>query len=194
MNRNEFSRELRRRLTELKNAEVNKTVEFYNEMIDERIDAGLTEEEAVADLGSIDDIVAQVKNNAAPENIKSRISKLQVWQWVLIVLGAPLWAPVLVAVFAAVFSIYIGIWSVLISGFAVVLGFVLAAIAFIVVMVGAIIAGLFAKTILYVGGALICASLAIFIFIAVYGCTKLVIKATVAGVKWVGRLFSGKKG
>lgn len=42
--------------------EIQKTVNFYSEAIDDRMEEGMTEEEAVAAMGSIDDIVGELKS------------------------------------------------------------------------------------------------------------------------------------
>ena len=44
----------------LSSKEVYKTLNFFKEMIDDRVDEGLSEEEAVSQLGNIDDIVGQI--------------------------------------------------------------------------------------------------------------------------------------
>ena len=45
--------------------------------------------------------------------------KMSTWEIVLIALGSPLWVPLLIAALAVVFSLYVSLWSVIISFFAV---------------------------------------------------------------------------
>ena len=51
---------LRKRLAGLPQAEIEERLAFYNEMIDDRIEDGLTEEEAVAEVGPVEDVVNQI--------------------------------------------------------------------------------------------------------------------------------------
>lgn len=55
MRKEEFLTALRANLTGLSPEGVEKLVEFCSEMIDDRMEDGLTEEEAVAAAGSLDD-------------------------------------------------------------------------------------------------------------------------------------------
>ena len=41
-------------------ADINKSVDFYEEMIEDRIEDGIPEEEAVSALGSIDEIKGKI--------------------------------------------------------------------------------------------------------------------------------------
>ena len=62
----------------LSSKEVYKTLNFFKEIIDDRVDEGLSEEEAVSQLGNIDDIVGQILDE---HNIKKRQKKL-VWRFI----------------------------------------------------------------------------------------------------------------
>ena len=55
-----------------------KTLNFFEEMIDDRIDEGLSEEEAVSQLGDINIIVDQILDE---HNIEKKQTKL-VWRFV----------------------------------------------------------------------------------------------------------------
>lgn len=63
MNKTQFLEELSRRLEGLSDAERKIALDFYAELISDRMEEGMTEEAAVAALGSIDQIV----RDAAPE-------------------------------------------------------------------------------------------------------------------------------
>lgn len=59
MNRHAFLRELEGRLAALSEAERDQTLAYYGEMIDDRIEAGMSEEAAVAALGAMEEIAAE---------------------------------------------------------------------------------------------------------------------------------------
>jgi len=71
MTKQEFLRELWNRLTELPQEDVEKSLDYYSEMIDDRVENGLTEEEAVADIGSAEEVAAQLIAEL-PQKIKER--------------------------------------------------------------------------------------------------------------------------
>lgn len=66
MNKYEFLAEIRKRLSGLSKEDIDRFLDYYREMIEDRIEDGLTEEEAVVALGPIDDIVAQIFADSAP--------------------------------------------------------------------------------------------------------------------------------
>ena len=63
MNKQEFLTELKKALSPLSKADLEERLSFYSEMIDDRMEEGLSEEEAVAAIGSPDEIAAQIIRN-----------------------------------------------------------------------------------------------------------------------------------
>ena len=57
MTKNVFFIYLKTKLSTMPEKEREERLSFYREMIDDRIEEGMTEEEAVASVGKIDDIV-----------------------------------------------------------------------------------------------------------------------------------------
>lgn len=90
MKKSEFLRELQQYLDGSPAAEAKKSIEYYAEMIDERMEDGLSEEEAVAALGPAEAVAAQIRCEMPKEEKK-------VWNTVMLILGAPLWIPLLAA-------------------------------------------------------------------------------------------------
>ena len=60
MTKQEFLEKLQVSLYGLPKADIDERVSFYGEMIDDRVEEGLSEEEAVADIGTIDGIVSEI--------------------------------------------------------------------------------------------------------------------------------------
>ena len=60
MKKNEFLWGLAEGLRGLPPEDLERWVDYYREMIDDRMDEGLSEEEAVADLGSLEQIRDQI--------------------------------------------------------------------------------------------------------------------------------------
>ena len=127
MNKQEFLAELQNALCGLPQKDMEERLSFYGEMIDDRMEEGLTEEAAVAGVGSIEEIVSQtVADIPLTRLVKEKIKPkrtLRGWEIVLIVLGFPLWFPLLIAAGAVLLSVYAVIWSVDVSLWAVDLSF-----------------------------------------------------------------------
>ncbi len=117
MRKREFLWLLNRRLSGLPKQEIEERLNFYSEMIDDRKEEGLTEEDAVSAVGSVDDIVAQIKGEEhqkdATDNIVSHRKRLTSWDIVLLIVGSPVWFPLLVAALAVIVAGYAVIWSLI---------------------------------------------------------------------------------
>ena len=176
MNKQEFLKQLQDGLSGLPKADAQERLAFYSEILDDRMEDGLPEEEAVAELGSVDDIVRQIVaetplTKIAKEKIK-RTRKFQTWEIVLLAVGSPIWVSLLICAFSVVLSLYVSLWSVIIALWAVFgalagcgAGGVAAGILFAVS--GQVHAG-----IATVAAALACAGLAIVMFFACSAATK----------------------
>ena len=133
MDKNAFLDELREKLSGLPEEDIEERVAFYREMIDDRIEDGVPEEEAVEGVGTVDSVVEQIMSEIplsklVREKVKPKRS-LKAWEIVLLVLGSPVWIPLLVAAAAVVFAVYIVIWAVVICVYAVDLSLAAGAIA-----------------------------------------------------------------
>lgn len=171
MNKQEFLAKLQNSLSGLPREEVEERLAFYREMIEDRMEEGLTEEEAVRAVGSVEQIVSQIVADTpltriVKGNFKSK-RRLKVWEIILLILGSPVWFSLLVAVFAVVLSVYAALWSVIISLWAVFAS--LAACGFAGVVAGMIFAftGNTVQGLVIIGAGLVCAGLSIFLF---FGC------------------------
>ena len=174
MNKHAFMTELRAALAGLPAADVEERLNFYAEMIDDRIEEGMTEEEAVADIGSVELIASRILEdiplaNIVRDSVKPK-RKLQVWEILLLILGSPIWGSLLIAAVAVIFSLYASLWAVIISLWGAAFGS-LAAVAVCGVAVGvgfAVTGNLFQGMALF-GAGLVCAGLSIFMF---FGCRE----------------------
>ena len=94
--------------------EMYKTLNFFEEMIDDCIDEGLSEEEAVSQLGDINIIVDQILDE---HNIGKKQTKL-VWRFIPRELGfinIVLLFPAWITIFSLVASLFIVILSIIFS-------------------------------------------------------------------------------
>ena len=84
MKKQEFIDEIRMRMEGLPEEEVSKSIDYYSEMIDDRIEDGMPEEEAVEAVGTVDDAVKEILDNIPLTKVikaKTKPSrKLKVWE------------------------------------------------------------------------------------------------------------------
>lgn len=197
MNKQEFLDQLRKGLWGIPQDDIEERITFYSEMIDDRMEEGLTEEEAVSAVGSVDDITRQViadipLTKIAKERIKPK-RQLKAWEIVLLALGSPIWLSLGIATVAVIFSLYIVLWSIIIALWAVFVSFVACAFSCVASgIVVTVIGNIFSGMALLATG-LIFAGLSIFMF---YGClavTKCILILTKKIAVWIKNCFIKKE-
>ncbi len=196
MNKREFLDRLRVGLSGLPQGDVEERLTFYSEMIDDRMEDGLSEEEAVGEIGSVDAIVAQMTEEtpvAEPAGTESRPKRrLRAWEIVLLVLGSPLWLSVLALAFAVVLTVFLTIWVVILSLWTVELALIGGAFGGVVAGVLFLIHGGIRKLAL-LGAGLVLAGLAVFLF---FGCRAAAKGSCVLTKKialWIKSWFAGRR-
>ena len=197
MLKQEFLDALRNSLSGLPQADIEERLTFYGEMIDDRIEEGRTEEEAVNEIGPVDEVVQQiVAETPLTRLVKEKIKpkrRMRAWEIVLLILGFPLWFPLLVAAGAVVLALYVTLWSLVIALWAIEVAFIVSAVALLCGTVVFFVSGHGLAGLFVLGAALIFAALSIFLF---FGCvaaskgTVLLAKKIVIGIK---NLFVGKE-
>ena len=167
MNKTEFIDELYHLLNHLSKAERQQHLDYYEEMIADRMEDGLAEEEAVAALGRPADIAAQILGEAPPKPAR----RFPIWAIVLIVLGSPLWlslflavAAVLVAVIAVVAAVYISLWAAIAAFYAADLAVLLGFLSGIAGGIFYLTQGISMPAVLFFGGGLVCAGVTVLLF------------------------------
>ena len=167
MTKQEFLFKLRRELSGLPKKDIEERIEFYNEMIDDRMEEGLTEEEAVFGVGNVEDIVSQLTTDKSPKETKKSRRGLSVAEIVFLVLGSPIWLSLLIAVFSAFLSLYVSWWSVIASLWSVFLSFVACFIGGVLACVVFTVGGNGALGLAMLAVGFLCAGVSVFMF---YGC------------------------
>ena len=190
MTKIEFLLSLNNRLSGLPQNDVHERLNFYSEMIEDRIEEGLSEQEAVMAVGSVDKIVAQIvadipvtRSANEKTNPKRRINA---WELVLLILGCPIWLPLLIAAFAVILSLCLALWSVIISLWAIFVSVIVFALGSVVAGIGFVLERNALGAIAIIGAGVVCAGLSILLF---FGCkaaakgTLLLTKNIAMGVK-----------
>lgn len=164
MNKQAFLDSLYHLLKSLPKAERQQHIDYYAEMIDDRMEDGVSEEAAVAALGSAADIAAQIIGEVPPKSTM----KFPIWTSVL---GSPLWLPLLFAAAAVVLSIifavaavYIALWAALAALYAADLSLLLGFFSGIAGGVFYLIQSIPGPGIVFFGAGLVCAGCTVLLF------------------------------
>lgn len=185
MTKSEFLEALKKGLSGLPQDDIEERLNFYSEIIDDKIEEGISETDAVLGVGNVQEIISQIVadiplSKLVKEKIKPKRA-VKIWEIVLLALGFPLWFPLLIAGFAVILALYLSVWSVIISLWAVFASVIACAFSGII---SGVVLTVFANVysgIAMIGAAVVCAGLSIFLF---YGC-----KAATKGILWMTRKF-----
>ena len=210
MTKEQFIKKLNTELSFLSPEELESRLAFYSEMIDDRIEEGLSEEDAIAEIGDVDEIIAQLKadglacektdnNNpcsdgtyASPKadnSAPSKKKKSSPWIIVLAAVGSPLWITLAAAAILVILSVYIVIWAVVGSLWAIPVALVCACIGGMIAGVVSLATGSTLLGITLIGAAMVCIGIAVF---AGFGCYHLMRQAARLS-KAIARLFIRKE-
>lgn len=197
MNKAEFLLELTDKLSLLPPEEIEERWDYYSEMIDDRMEEGLTEEAAVAELGAVEDIAAQIISDVPLSKlVKGKIKpkkRLTAWEIVLLVLGSPIWLSLLIAAFAVILSLYVVLWSMIISLWAVFVSLAACAVGVTAACAVFAISGHGPVGVAMLAAGIVCAGLAIFLL---YGCkaaTRGLLILTKKIAVWIKNCFIKKE-
>ena len=123
MNKQEYLKELESRLQGLPKEDIANRIEFYSEMIDDRMEDGKSEVEAINEVGTVDYVVETIaKETPLMKLVKEKVTpkrKMSGFEIVLLILGFPLWFPLLMVGFVLILVFYLLTWILVIVTYAV---------------------------------------------------------------------------
>lgn len=189
MNKKEFLAALKKKLSGLGRDEIEERLAFYSEMIDDKMEEGLSEAEAVASVGKAEQIVIETT-----EKKPQAKRRMRAWEIVMLILGSPLWISLLAAAFSVILAIYAVIWSVVASLWAVFASLAACGPAGFFAGFGFLFGGFGATGLFLIASGLVCSGLAIFAFFGCLATTKgaaVLTKQIALGIK---RFFVKKEG
>ncbi len=257
MNKQEFLKALWMRLSDLPREDLEKSLDYYNEMIDDRIESGLSEEAAVLAVGSVEDAAKQIlkdypdhssedgtaaddmgdmegndrgngfaeysttpgqadsysyQNNvgqngpySGPRNggytdyngqygYRREKKSKPGWMIALLIIGFPVWFPLLMAGFAITISMFAVIWALIFAFYVTAGSLIVAGVAALFGLLVNALHGNIAVGLVCGGAGFFCLGLSIFMF----SIGNAVIKCGVACTKGVAglikKIFRGKEG
>lgn len=173
MTKAEFLNELRNRLSGLTQTDIEQRVSFYEEMIDGRMEDGLSEEEAIEQLGSIDDIVGHIMSEIPiTKLVKNKVrgkKKTPGWVIALVIILFPLWFSLAVALF----SVFLSLWIFVLSFYIVALALGICTLFVLALCVFGFVSGNPPVGFFCIGGFLFMTGITILFFLLSIGFTKL---------------------
>ena len=195
MNKQEFLARLRKRLSGLPQNDIDERLAFYSEMIADRMEEGLLEEEAVAEIVSADEIAALAAADIPTDKNEKENSKgqrrLSAAETVLLALGSPLWLSLLIAGFAVILALFISGWAVVISVWAVFASLAVSAFACLAASAVVFLSDALGAAALFAAG-LVCAGFGIFIFYGAKAAAKGLMLCTKKSALWIKNHFVRK--
>lgn len=112
MIRSDFFEILKKSLESISKEERDKFITYYEEIIEDYKENGLTEEEALTTIGNPQNIANDILNEQGAITVKTPSSNSNILNILLLILGFPLWGSLLLAGVLILFSIYIIIWCI----------------------------------------------------------------------------------
>ncbi len=197
MKKQEFLCTLKKRLSGLPKQDAEERIHFYSEMIDDRMEEGVSEEEAVEQIGSVDEITAQIIADIplmkiAKERIRFK-NRPSAGEIVLLILGSPIWLSLVIAAVAVVISLYAVLWSVIVSLWAVFVSIVACAVGGVIAGVVFALGGHGLTGTAIIGAGIVCAGLSVFMFYACKAATKGILTLTKCFAVWLKNCFIKKE-
>ena len=191
MNKKEFIEELRVRLSGLPKDDLENRLSFYEESINDRMSDGKTEEEAIKDLGTIDEIVIQVAEETSivklvKEKVKPK-KKIKVWEIALIICGFPVWFSLLLTASVLLLVGYLLTWVFTIVSYIVETSFAVASVIKLIAFCAYVFDGKI--DLLSLGASIGCLGAAILFAFACYYITKGNIKLSKNIFIWIKKGF-----
>ena len=188
MSKQEFIDELRAKLSKLHNIDIEERLRFYEEMISDRIEDGLSEEDAISGIGSIDEIYLQIsqdvpKTHLSLDKAKQKAESRRRKKIIILSFTAIIWAPMLIALaasalaiavslLAVAISLFATLWALVASAWAIFGAFALSAPTSVLLALLNIFSGNILPGISIIGGGMVVAGLAIFAFFGALYATK----------------------
>ena len=197
MQKTEFLSLLRMRLMGLPEEDIIRSLDYYSEIIEDLMEDGFSEEEAVASLGSVDEIVAQILMEIPlPKLVQEKIRPkraLKAWEIALLILGSPIWVPLLLAGIIVMLALYLVLWAIIVVLYAVDLSFAASAVAGAIMFFACLASGHVPQGVFSFGLALTCAGLAILLFFAFNRFTKGILRLSKRAMLSMKSAFIGRE-
>lgn len=207
MNKQQFIEALTSRLAYLPLAETEKFIDFYIEAIDDRIEDGMSEEEAVAAIGDVESVAQAIEaeiplSTIVKQRVKSSRERSRsesaggghsVWWIVLAVIGSPIWLTIACVLGALVITVFAVALALVAAAFAVLVAFAVTAAAMLVYSVTRLFAAGLSAALMCLGLALLLAGAGAALLWPCVMLARLMVKLPPRIWRWMKGLFIGRR-
>ena len=185
MTKETFLAEIREKIQGLPQSDIEKFLDYYAEMIDDYVEDGRTQEEAIRELGSVEEIVEQIlKETPLPHLVQEKVRPshaLRAWEIILLILGSPIWLPLALTVVLLFFCAYALVWMVIVLLYAIDAAVLFGGLAGLFCLLPFSLSGNVPQGIFTFGAGLVCIGIGLLFF---FVCNK-VGGALLRGSKWL---------
>lgn len=189
MNKKDFLDKLSRLIRSLPQSEIDRITNYYSETIADRMDEGMSEFEAVASLEDVEAIARQcLFENSVPEPKPPLSTGTKAAIIVFMVVGSPIWLPVVISVLSAILVALVSMWVALVSIFVSAIAMAISAVISFIYS-PFVIASNPAYGIFAIGSGIFLAAVSICIFLAALKLSSLFVKFHVFIFKKVKEMF-----
>jgi uncharacterized membrane protein len=122
MNKKDFLNELKYSLKQFSEKEVQEVINYYDEMISDRMESGMSEEAVVASLGNIKNIKAQIAADLVNVRLKDEDHNKNIVKtsnnffiMLMFFISTPILIPIGIAFFSVFFSLFITMFALIVS-------------------------------------------------------------------------------
>lgn len=196
MNSQEYFAEVERGLYGLPQEDIARWLEYYKENLADRMEDGADEESALSQMGTPDALVQQIlAQTPLTRVLRAKVkpkNRVPVWAVVLLALGSPLWLSLVIAAVAVFFSVYVVLWSLVISLYAVDMSFFGCTLGGVGGCLMLLLGGHFAPAMLLLAGGIVCLGLGVLCFLPLGKITKATVQLCGSFVLFVKQIFVGK--
>ena len=193
MTEKQFLKALRKALRGLPAAERRDALSHYSELIHDNIDSGMTEQDAVAALGSVEDIAAGILGEAPVGGKRSLSTGGKTAVTAAVIIGSPIWFSLLIAALACAIAAISVLLSLVAAFFAVVIGlfsaFILGVVSFFIVVWSNPLMAFF-----QLGAAIFALGLGLLMLLAVRGVASALVKGVKAVIAWPKKILARRGG
>lgn len=191
MNKAEFLTRLRAALGKLPMLEIEQSIAFYSEVIDDRMEDGLSEHEAVASLGDINQIAAQIiaETPAIPRAVAKANTGNRTLNIVLLIVFSPIWVPLAFSLIMAALSVYFALWMTIVALWVAVVCMFVAGLVAIVSMFVLVATGFPLPGLLCLGWGLAIIGIGLFCVFGVFAASKGLFSLSKRFARWIRSLF-----
>lgn len=191
MKKYEFLAELETHLSSVGDAE--RWLAYYAEMIDDRMEDGLSEEEAVAAVGMPREIAASIGAEPISPGKSAPTHRLSPFAIVLLILGAPIWLSLLMTAVSVALSLYAVAWVAIVVLWVAELALAVGGIAGVLLCGSSLVYHNIGGGIAFLGAGLLLAGLSIYGFHACLCLTRWLCVLTRKIARFLSKRFGRKE-